>query len=243
VTFAQPSQGGQSGDQFETGAHKGHLLLIYPKQYHPEVSTKNGPSSAADVDIIVVDKVGPDGRAASFINARVFGNLANSVRNDVGGQVLGRLDQIQTQGGRTPWVLNNFTEQDAAQAGPVHAAYQQGQFRPTQNPMAAPAPAAPPTGAWNAQAPAQGGQQWNAPAAPPATNQWNQQPAAAPAAQQWNPTPAPQATAPAPPVAPAPAVDPAVIARLNANGIFPPPGTTAEQIMAVAASLPNQPPF
>jgi len=100
--FSQPSSGGSGGDTFNAADHRGHLMLVYPKQYQPEVPTKNGPSSAADVDVIVVDKPGPDGKPLAFIGARFFGNLANSVRNDLGGQVLGRLDQISTQGGRTP---------------------------------------------------------------------------------------------------------------------------------------------
>lgn len=239
MTFAQPSAPG-GGDQFNAADHRGHLLIIYPKSYQPEVQTKNGPSSAADVDIVIVDKFGPDGRPLSFIGARLFGNLANSVRNDVGGQVLGRLDQINTQGGRTPWVLQNFTDQDAAAAGPAHAAYQQGQFRPTPNPMQSPASAAPTSPAWQNTPPQQ---QWNPTPAPPAAPAYAQQ--VPPTAPAWNAPVAPTPTAPVP-VAPAAAaqVDPNVLAVLAQNGITPPPGTSAEQIMAVYATLqPNQPPF
>lgn len=246
MTFAQPSQGGNDGAKFEPKEHKGSLLLVYPKNYQPSIMTKasKDPTSAADADIIVVDKFGPDGRPLSFIGARIFGNLANSVRNDVGGQVLGRLDQIETQGGRTPWVLQNFTDQDAAAAGPVHAAYQQGQFRPTPNPMQSPASAAPTSPAWQ-PTPTPPQQQWNPTPAPPAAPVYAQQ--VPPTAPAWN-TPAPAAPVPAPPATPAPAgtaVDPNVLAVLAQNGITPPPGTSAEQIMAVYATLQpaNQPPF
>lgn len=244
MTFSQPSQGGQGGDSFEAKEHRGHLLLVYPKVYHPEVQTKNGPSTAADVDIIIVDKFGPDGKPLSFINARLFGNLANSVRNDVGGQVLGRLDQISTQGGRTPWVLSNFNDQDAAAAGPVHAAYQQGQFRPTPNPMAAAAPpSAPAAPAWNSPAPAPAQQQWNAaptpaPAPTPAAapQAWQQTPAA-PAAQ-WNaPAAAPAPVPPPAAAAPVNPPDPGLVQALQAKGINLPPGASHDDALAIWNSL------
>jgi hypothetical protein len=243
--FSQPSQGGQGGDQFDAKDHRGHLLLVYPKTYQPEVPTKNGPSSAADVDIVIIDKQGPDGKPLAFINARLFGNLANSVRNDIGGQVLGRLDQIQTQGGRTPWVLQSFTDQDAAAAGPVHAAYQQGLFKPTPNPMASPQG----TPAGYAQTP-------QTPASPPAQQQWQQQatpaPQAAPAyaqqappttqpQQQWQQPAAPQAGPPAPTAPQAPAasgVDPQLAGYLQSRGIDP-SQMNQQQAEAVAAALPQ----
>lgn len=251
MTFAQPSAPG-GGDQFNAADHRGHLLIIYPKSYQPEVQTKNGPSSAADVDVVIVDKPGPDGRPLHFMNARLFGNLANSVRNDLGGKVLGRLDQINTQGGRTPWILQNFTEADAAAAGPADAAYQAGQFRQAQNPMAAaPAPAAPaqqyaPAPGAGAPAPQQ---QWQAPPpqqAPP--QQWQQQQAPPPQEQQWaqSPTqqqwqqpvaqpsapPASQAAATAPaPATGASAVDPNLLGYLQSKGLPSAPQDMATAVM------------
>lgn len=247
--FSQPSQGGQGGDQFDAKDHRGHLLLIYPKSYLPEVQTKNGPSSAADVDIVVIDKPGPDGKPLSFINARLFGNLANSVRNDVNGQVLGRLDQITQPNGRTPWILGNFTPEDQAQAGPVHTAYQQGLFKPTQNPMAAQPASAPPQQAWNAPAATPAPQQWQAPApaatAPAAPAPWQAQPSApAPSGapqQQWNQA-APPAGPPAQTAPPAPAasaVDPNLVQFLQSRGIAVTPDMSQAQCEAVAAALPQ----
>ncbi|GHF94458.1 hypothetical protein [Streptomyces hydrogenans] len=217
--FSQPSSGGSGGDTFNAADHRGALLLVYPKQYQPEVSTKNGPSSAADVDVIVVDRPGPDGKPLSFIGARLFGNLANSVRNDIGGQVLGRLDQISTQGGRTPWVLNQFTDQDAAMAGPVHQQYVQGLFKPAANPMQSTSPA-PGVGA----APAQWQGQPSAPATPPGAppqQQWQPQGAPLPV-QMQPPPPAPAPAAPAAPAPPAPGgaqVDPQLAQFLAAHGV------------------------
>lgn len=245
MSFSQPSAPG-TGDKFEAHEHKGHLILVFPKAFQENIKTTKGLSDAADCDIIVVDKFGPDGKPVSFHGARLFGNLARSVRNDIGGQVLGRLNQIQSANGNTPWVLENFNDQDAAAATPVLTAYQQGLFKPTQNPMQQPA-ATPAQGQWPAQA-APAPQQ-----APPPAQQWNAAPAPAPAQQswptqqtpppnQWNAAPAATAAA-APPSAPpapaAPVIDPAVIAKLQQFGINPPPGATPEQIMAAYQSLPQ----
>jgi hypothetical protein len=227
VTFSQPSAG---GDKFEPKDHFGNLLLVYPKSYNPAEQTSNGVTPAADVDIIVVDKPGPDGRPLFINDARFFGNLAKSVRNDVGSQVLGRLGQGPNTRGTPPWILTNFTDADAAAAGPVHAAYQAGQFKPAENPMApaAPGPAAP--------------AQWQAPAAPGAAQpapqqQWQQPPAAAPAPaqQQWQ-APAPSSTPPtAPPAAAAaPTVDPNLVAFLASKGVTVQPGMDQATCEAIA---------
>lgn len=248
MSFSQPSAPG-TGDKFEAHEHKGHLILVIPKNFQENIKTTKGLSDAADCDIIVVDKFGPDGRPLAFHGARLFGNLARSVRNDIGGQVLGRLNQITSANGNTPWVLENFNDADAAAATPVLTAYQQGQFRPAQNPMQQqPAPAATPAAApqaWNpaaaapAAAPAQ--QAWPQQQPPPQQQSWPTQ--QTPPPNQWNAAPAaaPQPAPAAPPVASAPPaqVDPAVIAKLQQFGINPPPGATPEQIMAAYQSLPQ----
>lgn len=256
--FSQPSSAG--GDTFNAADHNGHLLLVYPKNYQDEVQTKNGLSSAAEVDVIVVDKPGPDGKPLFFHNARFFGNLARSVRNDLGGQVLGRLGQGPNTRGTPPWILMNFTDQDAAMAGPVHAQYQQGLFKATEQPQAPAAPAqqqwqqSPPSGTPAGYAPTQ-----QTPAYPPAQQQY-----AAPPQQQWQaqqqfpqgpaqpspqqaqqppfggPAAGGQPAAPAPAQAPAGAgPDPALVQRLAAAGINLPPGATPEQVAAIAATLPQ----
>lgn len=252
--FSQPSSAG--GDTFNAADHNGFLLLVYPKNYQDEVQTKNGMSSAAEVDIIVVDKPGPDGKPLFFQNARLFGNLARSVRNDLGGQVLGRLGQGPNTRGTPPWILMNFTDQDAAMAGPVHAQYQQGLFKAATPPQQAQTPA--PAAATYPAAPAQ--QQWQqsppsgtpagyaptqqTPAYPPAQQQFPQGPAQ-PSPQQaqqppfGGPVPTGQPAAPAPAQVPAGGVDPAVQAKLAAAGITLPPGATPEQAAAIAANLPG----
>lgn len=187
MAFSQPGAG---GDTFNAADHNGHLLIVYPKSYQDEVDTKNGKSSAADVDIVICDKFDATGKPVVFINARLFGNLARSVRNDIGGQVLGRLGQGPNTRGTPPWILANFTDQDMATATPIDAAYRQGVFAPT--------PAATPPAQYGAPATAPP-QQWQGGAAtqPPATA-----PPTAPAAAQWTPpTAAPAPASSAPPAA------------------------------------------
>lgn len=130
--FAQPSAG---GDKFEPRDYNGRLLLIYPKSYKPATETKFGESESADVDVIVVDQVDPTtGQPVSAHNARLFGNLARSVRDDVGGTVLGRLGQGPNTKGNPPWILLPHSDADAQQAGPVHQQYQAGLFKPKDPP-------------------------------------------------------------------------------------------------------------
>lgn len=259
--FSQPSAP-NTGDKFEAHEHNGSLLLVFPKRFEENIKTTKGLSDATDADIVIVDKFGPTGQPLAFFGARLFGNLARSVRNDIGGQVLGRLNQITSANGNTPWILENFTDQEAAAAGPVLAAYQQGLFKPTETPMQAPAPAAAaaapaqqwqgaPQQQWQQQAapaaPASGAasspapqQQWSPvtgqPTAPP-PQQYQQQ--AAPAAQ-WN-APAPAAAAPsaAPTPSPAPAVDPALVAFLGARGVQVTPDMVQDQCTLIGRSFPD----
>jgi hypothetical protein len=239
LTFSQPSAG---GDKFEPKDHFGKLLLIYPKAFNPAEQTSNGVTPAADVDIIVVDSPGPDGRPLFISDARLFGNLAKSVRNDVGSQVLGRLGQGPNTRGTPPWILSNFTDADAALAGPVHQAYQAGQFKPAENPMAPPAAAPPATG----YAPAQ---QYQAPPPPQgatyvpgvpeqvqyqAQQQFPQGPAQA--APQQAPQPPFGGQAPAPPAG---GVDPQLAAFLASRGVQVTPDMTQQQAQAIAAAFPQ----
>lgn len=137
--FAQPSSG---GDKFEPGDFNGCLLLIFPKSYDPNATTKFGASTSADCDVLVIDRRDATGQPVIKWNARLFGNLANSVRDSLGSCVLARLGQGPNTKGNPPWILLAHTPDDAMTAGPVHAAYTAGQFkqpeRPTDNTPAAP---------------------------------------------------------------------------------------------------------
>lgn len=238
MTFSQPSAG---GDTFDAKDHNGSLLLVYPHSFSAETPTAHGVSASADVDIIIIDKFGPDGRPMYFQNARLFGNLAKSVSRDLGGQVLGRLGQVPTTRGNPAWVLQNFTDADAAAAGPVHAQYQQGLFKATENPMQQQAQTPAPAAASYPAAPAPGApaQQYAPPAAAPPQQQWQQAPAAPPAQQYQAPAPTGQPAAPAAAPAPAGGADPALLAHLAQYGIVLPPTTPQAQAEAVAATLPQ----
>jgi hypothetical protein len=226
------------GAKFEAHEHNGSLILVFPKRFEENIKTTKGLSDATDADIIVVDKRGPDGQPLAFLGARLFGNLARSVRNDIGGQVLGRLNQITSANGNTPWVMDAYSDQEAAMAMPVLTAYQQGQFKSTEPPMQAPAPAAYSPGPATPAAAPVAAAQWQQQAAP--APQWNAPPPAAPAAPQWTapapatPTPAP--VAPAPPAA-APAVDPALVAFLAARGVTVTPDMSQAQCETIASSF------
>lgn len=242
MAFSQPSAA--SGGEFEPKNFNGRLLMIYAKSYNPEVQTKYGASQAADVDVIVVDQQDPaTGKPIVVLDARLFGNLAKSVRNDVGGVVLGRLGQVPTGNGNPAWVLQNFTDEDAALAGPVDAAYRAGQFRqPSQNGIAAQTP---PSAATPPPAP----DPWagmNATPAPPAAPAYV--PPATPTAPaqsvQWPPPSAPPAApsmsappAPAPSGAPA-SVDPNLVAFLEARGVPVTPQMDQATCEAIARSFP-----
>jgi hypothetical protein len=235
LPYSQPSAG---GGKFEPSEHNGSLLLFFPIRYNPEEPTKFGTTTSAATDVINVDT------GAFISDALVFGNLANSLRNDCpangqpGGVVLGRLGQGVNTKGNPPWILQPYTPEDAAKADPAHAAYKAGQFKQPaaapasaapaqyQAPPAAPAspPTAPPPPTWGQPAPA-------APsptpaAAPPA---WGQPPAAAPPAP-----PTPAATPPA-----SPAVDPSLVAFLAARGVEVKPGMDQATCESIARSFPN----
>lgn len=157
----------------------------------------------------------------------------------MGGQVLGRLGQGPNTRGTPPWILTNFTDQDAAMATPVHTAYQQGQFRATEQPTAG--------GQQTYQAPTQQAngaasapqQSWNPAAQPvvapaPPQQNYQQQPAPAPYAA---PAPAGPPAAPAPAPAPAGGVDPNLVAFLASKGVTVPPGMDQATAEAIARSF------
>lgn len=256
--FSQPSAG---GDQFDAKDYNGRLLIVYPKSFSAETPTAHGISPSADCDIVVVDVIDPATQMPKYFqNARLFGNLAKSVSRDLGGQVLGRLGQVPTQRGNPAWVLQNYTDQDAAAATPADNAYQAGQFRATETPFQQPqaqqqAPAQAPAQQWPGAAAGPSPATTPPPPAPAATwpGQAQAAPAAPPAAAPQGTWPAQQSPAPAPtpdvaytntwpqqpPAAPAGGVDPAVLQALAAVGINPPPGTSAADIMAVYATIPK----
>lgn len=217
MSFSQPAGG---GDSFTPAEHFGNLVLIYPKSYNPEETTTKGVTKSADADVVVIDKLGPDGQPLAFRDVRLFGNLAYNVRfltepNGSPRKYLGRIGQGENTRGTPPWILIKWTDADVAMATPVAAAFEAGQFAvATPNPMQPPAPATPATAPTTAPA-------W----APPVQAAATPTPAAAPPAQ-WTPPP---------PVAPA--IDPNLVAFLASKGVTVQPGMDQATCEAIARSF------
>lgn len=151
--FNQPTQ----GSNFRVADHVGSLLLIYPREMREGISTSYGTADAIAADIHVLD--GPDAPEVHENTLLFQKALIGSLRSAIGGEpVLARLGQgVAKPGQSAPYVLQQFSEQDAA----VATAY-------VNNQPAAPAPAPQPQ---QQQAPAQT-------AAPEPQNQAPAQPAA-----------------------------------------------------------------
>jgi hypothetical protein len=124
--FQQPSQ----GDQVKIADLLGSLVLIWAKEYREDIQTVHGPADAITGDIHVLD--GPKG-GEKFENTLIFGGaLIGSLRGAIGGEpVLARVGQgVSKPGKNPPWVLNPFTDADAA----IATGYIQRMPRPFQAP-------------------------------------------------------------------------------------------------------------
>ena len=137
--FQQPSK----GDQVDMNDLIGSLALFWVREVREGITTPYGEKEAVACDIHVLD--GLKG-GEKFENALIFqGALIGSLRSAAGGEpVLGRVGTgLAKPGQKPPFVLNPFTDQDAATA--THYISQLG--KPFQAPAAsspATAAAAPP---------------------------------------------------------------------------------------------------
>lgn len=133
--FQQPSQ----GDRVNVAELVGSLVLIWVREVREGITTPYGEREAVACDVHVLD--GPKG-GEKFENALIFqAALIGSLRNAAGGEpVLGRFGQgVAKPGQSAPYILEPFTEQDAA----VATGYIQRMAKPFQAPAAtSPAPAA-----------------------------------------------------------------------------------------------------
>jgi hypothetical protein len=108
--FQQPT----AGSDFRAADHIGHLLLIYPRELRVGIVTAYGTSDAIGVDLIVLsDPAGPRTETqVLFFQKPLIGSLKGSIGKD---PVLARLGQGTAKPGQSaPYILNPFTEQDAA---------------------------------------------------------------------------------------------------------------------------------
>lgn len=107
--FTQPLR----GDKFEAAEFDGKLLLFFPTEYHSAIPTQHGDNAAVDTHIVDLES------GQVLRDARVWGRaLIPQLKGAIGGKpVLGRLGRGQaTKGNNPPWVLKDFTDQDAGVA-------------------------------------------------------------------------------------------------------------------------------
>jgi hypothetical protein len=93
-------------------ATKGHLLLITPLSLEEGVLTSLGAKDAVRADIVDLDN------GEEFTDVLVFPRvLIGQLRSKIGGKVLGRLGQGTAKPGQSaPWLLTDFTPDDAKKA-------------------------------------------------------------------------------------------------------------------------------
>ncbi|AYN58733.1 hypothetical protein PBI_PEAS_46 [Arthrobacter phage Peas] len=112
--FNRPQTGG--GDVFKPAEHANELILVWPRDMRYNVTTPTGASDAIACDIVVLD--GP-GAGAKFSNTLLFSaGLRNNLQSYLGdpNPALGRIIQVQLQGGKTTWNLADYTDADASLA-------------------------------------------------------------------------------------------------------------------------------
>jgi hypothetical protein len=112
--FSQPLR----GDKFEAEQFDGALLLFYPIEYFTSIPTQHGETAVVDTHIVALDRPDLTGQPTVLRDARIFGRaLVPQLKGAVGAKpVLGRLGRGQNTKGNPPWLLKDFTEQDAALA-------------------------------------------------------------------------------------------------------------------------------
>jgi len=110
--FQQPSQ----GDRFTVSEHTGALCLFFVHEVRQGLPTSFGDREAVACDVHVLE--GKDA-GEIFQDCLIFqGGLIGSLRRAAGGDpVLGRIAQgIAKPGQNAPYILSEFTDQDAAKA-------------------------------------------------------------------------------------------------------------------------------
>lgn len=185
--FQQPGR----GDKFEPSEYSGALLLVYPTEYFSAIPTQHGDTAVVDCHIVVLDRVDPTTNAPMVLrDARIFGRaMVPQLKGGVNGgrAVLGRLGQGQNTKGNPPWVLLDFTEQDAALARQYMAQFPDPRKAAPQAPPTSPVSAPSGTPGWGgSQAPQIPAQQSGPPSwaggPPPSAPQWGTPTPAQPAA-------------------------------------------------------------
>jgi hypothetical protein len=107
-TFTSPA----STSGVDWNATKGHLLLVTPLSLEEGVNTSLGAKDAVRADVVDLDT--GDEYSDVLVFPRV---LIGQLRARIGQKVLGRLGQgVAKVGQSAPWVLQDFTADDAKKA-------------------------------------------------------------------------------------------------------------------------------
>lgn len=105
-------------------ASLGHLLLVTPLSLEENVNTSLGAKDAVRADITDLDT------GDVYTDVLVFPRvLIGQLRSKIGGKVLGRLGQGTAKPGQSaPWLLQDFTPDDAKKASDYIAKQAQPAF-------------------------------------------------------------------------------------------------------------------
>jgi hypothetical protein len=126
--FNQPAQ---PGDKLELDALAGRLLLVYPKEHTTKTTEAFGEKDVLIADIVVLDgnNAGEELRDAYIFPGMMIGQLKGYIGNP--DPALGRLGKGQPKPGKqAPWILADFTDQDAQIATAWVNAHPRGFHRP-----------------------------------------------------------------------------------------------------------------
>jgi hypothetical protein len=91
---------------------KGHLLLVTPLAQEKGVQTVHGPADPIRANVVDLDT------GETYEDILLFSRvLISQLKSKIGGKVLGRLGQGVPKAGQSPpWVLQDFTSDDAKKA-------------------------------------------------------------------------------------------------------------------------------
>jgi len=127
-----------SNDFFAAKSYDGKLVLFESIGQPYTAKTDFGDSDAIDADVTVIDA---DGGPKVFTKSRVFGAaLVGTLSRSLPGKpLLGRIGQGQAKAGQSaPWILEDYTDQDAALAGAYLTQRASGAFSRPATPAPAP---------------------------------------------------------------------------------------------------------
>ncbi len=122
---------------------KGHLLIVFPLGYVPEISTQFGLSDGIAVDVVDLDDKNEQGqpgkvyRSSNFMQAQLIASL----KNQIGTKILGVMSQGVGKIGRNPpWVLVDMSGNAGARERAAAWKAAHPDFRPSSFAQRSPEP-------------------------------------------------------------------------------------------------------